>query len=60
MVSFITHVYYAIGDAEGSTHGIPGSLGQHFRGNPPDESAISMMVDMGFPRSRVEKALRHV
>lgn len=60
VVSIITHVYSAIGDAKGSRSGIPGSTGQRFRGHPPEESAISMMVDMGFPRSRAEEALRRV
>ena len=58
--SFITHVYYAIGDSKGSINGISGSTSQHFRVHPPDESAISMMVDMGFPRTREEEALRRV
>lgn len=60
VVSIITHVYTAIGDVKGSRNGIPGSTGQRFRGHPPDEAAISMMVDMGFPRSRAEEALRRV
>ncbi|KAH9290414.1 hypothetical protein KI387_034531, partial [Taxus chinensis] len=39
-------------DAKGSKNGVPGSNGQRFRGHPPDETSISMIVDMGFPRSR--------
>jgi hypothetical protein len=60
VVSIITHVYSAIGDAKGSINGILGSKSKDSRGHLPDETAIYMMVDMGFPRDVVEEALRSV
>ncbi|XP_057852533.2 E3 ubiquitin-protein ligase UPL1 isoform X1 [Cryptomeria japonica] len=60
VVSIITHVYSGTGDAKGNRNGVPGSSAQRFRGHPPDETSISMIVDMGFPRSRAEEALRRV
>ena len=59
-LKFITHVYSTIDDSKGSINGIHGSIGQIFLVHQPDEYAICMMVDMGFPRSREEEALRHV
>lgn len=50
----------AIGDVKGKKNGIPRSTGQRFRCRPLGEDSISMMVDMGFPRSRVEEALKNV
>eukprot|EP01018_Ginkgo_biloba_P023205 Gb_26784 [translate_table: standard] len=60
IVSIITHIYSGIGDWKRSRNGMPGSAGQRLMGPPPDESAISMIVEMGFSRARAEEALRRV
>lgn len=35
-------------------------MGQHVIGHPPDETNISILIDMGFSRSEAKQALRHV
>ncbi|KAJ1257365.1 hypothetical protein BS78_K086400 [Paspalum vaginatum] len=37
-----------------------GSAGSRLAGPPPDENAISLIVEMGFSRARAEEALRQV
>ncbi|KAH7670367.1 E3 ubiquitin-protein ligase HUWE1 protein [Dioscorea alata] len=55
MISIIKHVYSGVVVRNGS-----GSVGARAAGPHPDESAISLIVEMGFSRSRAEEALRQV
>lgn len=58
ITSIITHVYTGVGDAKATrTAGVGGT---RLVGPPPDESSISMIVEMGFTRTRAEEALRRV
>lgn len=60
IASIITHVYTGVGDAKTSRPGGAAGAGARMPGPPPDESSISMIVEMGFSRSRAEEALRRV
>ncbi|KAG6478121.1 E3 ubiquitin-protein ligase UPL1-like [Zingiber officinale] len=55
MISIVRHIYIGIEVRNASTSGA-----SHLVGPPPDESAISLIVEMGFSRSRAEEALRQV
>lgn len=60
IASIITHVYTGVGDAKTSRAGGATGAGARMAGPPPDENSISMIVEMGFSRSRAEEALRRV
>uniref|UniRef100_A0A7I4AEX4 HECT-type E3 ubiquitin transferase n=1 Tax=Physcomitrium patens TaxID=3218 RepID=A0A7I4AEX4_PHYPA len=60
IASIITHVYTGVGDTKISRPGGGASAGARLPGPPPDESAISSIVEMGFSRPRAEEALRRV
>jgi hypothetical protein len=60
IASIITHVYTGVGDSKTSRAGGAAGAGARLPGPPPDESSISMIVEMGFSRSRAEEALRRV
>ncbi|MQL76681.1 hypothetical protein Taro_009068 [Colocasia esculenta] len=55
IVSIMRHVYSGV-----EVRNVNSSAGARVTGPPPDESAISLIVEMGFSRSRAEEALRHV
>ncbi|XP_024379829.1 E3 ubiquitin-protein ligase UPL1 isoform X3 [Physcomitrium patens] len=60
IASIITHIYTGVGDTKTSRSGGGAVAGARLVGPPPDESTISSIVEMGFPRSRAEEALRRV
>jgi hypothetical protein len=60
IATIITHVYTGVGDAKASRTAGAGGAGARLVGPPPDESSISMIVEMGFSRPRAEEALRRV
>ncbi|RZR70494.1 hypothetical protein BHM03_00000310 [Ensete ventricosum] len=55
MISIMKHVYIGV-----EVRNISGNAGAHLPVPPPDESAISLIVEMGFSRARAEEALRQV
>ncbi|KAJ1685644.1 hypothetical protein LUZ63_017034 [Rhynchospora breviuscula] len=56
LTSIMRHVYCGVEVKNtGSSNG-----GSRLAGPPPDESVISLIVEMGFPRARAEEALRQV
>nr|XP_010929754.2 LOW QUALITY PROTEIN: E3 ubiquitin-protein ligase UPL2-like [Elaeis guineensis] len=55
MISIMRHVYSGV-----EVRNVSGSAGDRLSGPPPDETAISMIVEMGFSRVRAEEALRQV
>lgn len=55
MISIIRHIYSGF-----EVRNISGNTSARVVGPPPDESAISMIVEMGFSRARAEEALRQV
>ncbi|XP_026661935.2 E3 ubiquitin-protein ligase UPL2-like isoform X2 [Phoenix dactylifera] len=55
MISIMRHVYSGV-----EVRNVSGIAGARLSGPPPDESAISMIVEMGFSRARAEEALRQV
>ncbi|XP_009379977.2 E3 ubiquitin-protein ligase UPL1 isoform X1 [Musa acuminata AAA Group] len=55
MISIMKHVYIGV-----EVRNVSGNAGAHLPGPPPDESAISLIVEMGFSRARAEEALRQV
>lgn len=59
VITIINHVYSGIGDLK-SRNGGPGSSNQRFMAPPSNESAISLIVEMGFSRERAQESLRHV
>lgn len=59
VITIINHIYSGIGDVK-SRKGGPVSANQRFMAPPPDESAISLIVEMGFSRERAQEVLRHV
>jgi E3 ubiquitin-protein ligase HUWE1 len=59
IVSIIRHVYSGVVEVKNVSSG-GSSLGGRLPGPPPNESTISMIVEMGFSRSRAEEALRQV
>lgn len=55
MISIMRHVYSGV-----EVRNINGNTGNRAVGPPPDESAIAVIVEMGFSRARAEEALRQV
>ncbi|XP_019701852.1 E3 ubiquitin-protein ligase UPL2 [Elaeis guineensis] len=55
MISIMRHVYAGV-----EVRNVSGNTGARLSGPPPDESAISLIVEMGFSRARAEEALRQV
>ncbi|RRT80048.1 hypothetical protein B296_00004235 [Ensete ventricosum] len=55
MISIMKHIYIGV-----EVRNISGNAGAHLPVPPPDESAISLIVEMGFSRARAEEALRQV
>ncbi|XP_042384907.1 E3 ubiquitin-protein ligase UPL1-like [Zingiber officinale] len=55
MISIMRHIYIGVEVRNVNTSG-----GSHLAGPPPDEAAISLIVEMGFSRARAEEALRQV
>ncbi|XP_057973292.1 E3 ubiquitin-protein ligase UPL2-like [Malania oleifera] len=55
VISIIRHVYSGI-----EVKSVNSNPGARITGPPPNESAISTIVEMGFSRSRAEEALRQV
>eukprot|EP00250_Pteridium_aquilinum_P016180 c22986_g1_i1 orf=330-11435(+) len=55
VASILTHIYSGVNDTNDHRN-----AGNHVLGPPPDESSISMIVEMGFSRGRAEEALRRV
>ncbi len=60
IASIITHIYTGVGNVNGSRLPGVGGGGLRLIGPPPDESSVSMIVEMGFSRARAEEALRQV
>eukprot|EP00252_Welwitschia_mirabilis_P007759 TRINITY_DN1943_c0_g1_i1.p1 TRINITY_DN1943_c0_g1~~TRINITY_DN1943_c0_g1_i1.p1 ORF type:complete len:3671 (+),score=717.88 TRINITY_DN1943_c0_g1_i1:355-11367(+) len=60
IVTILNHIYSGTSVSKEGRGGTSGSTGHRHRGFPPDETVVSTMVDMGFPRARVEEALRNV
>lgn len=56
LTSIMRHVYSGV---EVKNMG-SGNVGSRLAGPPPDESAIALIVEMGFSRARAEEALRQV
>ncbi|ONK58274.1 uncharacterized protein A4U43_C09F10490 [Asparagus officinalis] len=55
MISIMRHVYSGV-----EVRNVNGNTSTRVVGPPPDESAIAMIVEMGFSRARAEEALRQV
>lgn len=55
IISIIKHIYSGVEIRDNS-----GGTGARITGPPPDESTISLIVEMGFTRARAEEALRQV
>ncbi|RWW90544.1 hypothetical protein BHE74_00000378 [Ensete ventricosum] len=55
MISIMRHIYIGVEVRNGN-----GNTEAHLSGPPPDESAIALIVEMGFSRARAEEALRQV
>ncbi|RYR42130.1 hypothetical protein Ahy_A08g038587 isoform B [Arachis hypogaea] len=55
VISIVKHVYSGV-----EVKNINGSSSARITGPPPNETAISTIVEMGFSRSRAEEALRQV
>ncbi|CAN6450843.1 unnamed protein product [Victoria cruziana] len=55
MISIIRHIYSGV-----EVKNLNNGIGTRISGPPPDESSISMIVEMGFSRARAEEALRQV
>ncbi|XP_054788719.1 E3 ubiquitin-protein ligase UPL2-like [Prosopis cineraria] len=55
LICIIKHVYYGV-----EVKNVNSSNSARITGPPPNETAISTIVEMGFPRSRAEEALRQV
>ncbi|XP_073006653.1 E3 ubiquitin-protein ligase UPL2-like [Typha latifolia] len=55
MISIMRHVYSGV-----EVTNVGGNTGPRLAGPPPDESTISLIVEMGFSRARAEEALRQV
>jgi E3 ubiquitin-protein ligase HUWE1 len=56
LTSIMRHVYSGVEVKNTGT----GNVGSHLAVPPPDESAIALIVEMGFSRARAEEALRQV
>jgi E3 ubiquitin-protein ligase HUWE1 len=56
LTSIMRHVYSGVEVKNAGT----GNVGPRLAGPPPDESAIALIVEMGFSRARAEEALRQV
>ncbi|XP_077234089.1 E3 ubiquitin-protein ligase UPL2-like isoform X2 [Tasmannia lanceolata] len=55
IISIVRHIYSGV-----EVKNVNSNTGARLAGPPPDESAISMIVEMGFSRSRAEEALQQV
>ncbi|XP_058080803.1 E3 ubiquitin-protein ligase UPL2-like isoform X2 [Magnolia sinica] len=55
IISIVRHIYSGV-----EVKNVNSNTAARITGPPPDESAISMIVEMGFSRSRAEEALRQV
>ncbi|XP_031479304.1 E3 ubiquitin-protein ligase UPL1-like [Nymphaea colorata] len=55
IISIIRHIYSGV-----EVKNLSNGIGTRISGPPPDESSISMIVEMGFSRTRAEEALRQV
>ncbi|XP_010277573.1 PREDICTED: E3 ubiquitin-protein ligase UPL2-like isoform X2 [Nelumbo nucifera] len=55
IISIMRHIYSGV-----EVKSVNGNSGARITGSPPNESAISTIVEMGFSRSRAEEALRQV
>ncbi|THU49759.1 hypothetical protein C4D60_Mb06t12920 [Musa balbisiana] len=55
MISIMRHIYIGV-----EVRNASGNTEAHLSGPPPDESAIALIVEMGFSRARAEEALRQV
>ncbi|CAA6653418.1 unnamed protein product [Spirodela intermedia] len=55
IISIMRHVYSGV-----EVRNVNSIAGSRVAGPPPDESAISLIVEMGFSRPRAEEALRQV
>ncbi|KAH7291322.1 hypothetical protein KP509_29G011900 [Ceratopteris richardii] len=60
LCSIMKHVYSGVTEAKSQGTSNEGSSGILLNASPPDESAISVIVEMGFSRTRAEEALRRV
>ncbi|MCO5577300.1 hypothetical protein L7F22_031127 [Adiantum nelumboides] len=58
--SIVKHVYSGVTEVKTVGTSGAGTSGIRLNPSPPDESAISVIVEMGFSRARAEEALRRV